>query len=353
MSFFETYGFTDTFASQIENIDPSLQPARVTNVQRNQCRLATSEGDKNGMVSGRFSFTAIDPTDYPVVGDWVLTREGSDAARVIERVLDRETQLNRKSAGSKSLMQVIAANVNTVFLVQSCNADLNLRRLERYLAACTDESMQVVIVFNKADLLAEDSLPPTLPEEWDFPHHIVSAETGQGVDELFSYMQPGTTCVLIGSSGVGKSTLTNRLCEQAEQEIREIRDGDHKGKHTTTSRELFFCKAGGMIVDTPGMREFGLADADVVESGAFDDIAALEGKCKFRKCSHTNEEGCAILLAVANGEIEASRLSSMRKLQREEAYHAKKSDSFASNASKKRWKQITKNYRASHKKQVE
>jgi ribosome biogenesis GTPase len=255
----------------------------------------------------------------PCVGDWVVMRPRSEPDRAtIRTVLPRRTQFTRKVAGRESLPQVIAANVDVVFLVSALNGELNPRRLERYLALAWDCGVEPVLILNKADLQAEidaelrrvELIAPGVPT------HVVSAVTGIGLGELESYFSNHRTVALLGSSGVGKSSLINRLLGCDSQQVQDIRDNG-KGMHTTTRRELMLRLGGGVVVDTPGMRELHLWEGAGGVDTTFADVEELAARCRFRDCTHRSEPGCAVLDAVDKDELPAERLASYHKLVRE------------------------------------
>jgi ribosome biogenesis GTPase len=277
-----------------------------------------------------------------VVGDWVAVVDGLDRA-VIHHVLNRRTQLVRRAAGTAAGTQVIAANVDLFFIVTSANRDFNVRRLERYLAAVWDSGAEPAVVLNKIDLGGDiggfvDEIGTVA---FGVPLVKVSAVTGEGLTELRKHLAPGGTVGLIGSSGVGKSSLVNRLLGREIQPVRTVRR-DEKGRHATTRRELIELPDGGLLMDTPGMRELGLIDDAGGVDNLFADIIALEEGCRFRDCSHQVEPGCAVTAAVESGELDKARLASYHRLQRELAAIARRRDPAQAGRSKLRWKAINK-----------
>ena len=292
----------------------NLIPARVAARHHGPCELLTELGRLGGVPAGR-----LGDEELPSVGDWVAVRplEGERKA-VIEAVLPRRSAFTRKEAWSRTVAQVVAANVDTVFLVTAFGGDLNARRIERYLTSAWDSGSNPVIVANKVDL-AEDRLFELADVEavaLGVPVLVVSAATGEGMDELEVHLQPGRTVALLGSSGVGKSTLVNRLAGRELLATSEIRK-DGRGRHTTSHRELVPLPSGALLIDTPGMRELQLwADEEVLDS-TFAEIAELAGACRFSDCSHEHEPGCAVKSAIADGSLPRERFASYRKLQRE------------------------------------
>ena len=294
-------------------------PARVAAQHRGGYVVYSESGERPAEVAGQLRHAALGPADLPAVGDWVALRDAPDAASAtIHAVLPRRTVFSRKAAGQEALEQVVAANVDVVFLVGAFGPDLNVRRLERYLAAGWDSGADPVIVLNKSDL-ADDLEGATAEVEavaFGVPVQVVSAADGTGLDGLARHLEGNRTAALLGSSGVGKSSLVNRLLGSGRQDVADLR-GDGKGRHTTTHRELILLPGGGLVLDTPGMRELGLWDADGGVDRTFADVADLAARCRFADCAHEGEPGCAVLAAVEDGRLAAERLESYRKLLRE------------------------------------
>lgn len=315
------YGLTADFAKEAVKYD-GLSLARVTEQHRELYKVIGESGEKIAVVSGKLMYQAALVTDFPAVGDWVLIGEGeTDTEKaVIHQVLPRKSVFTRKAAGSGHEAQIVAANIDVVFICMSLNDDFNLRRLERYLAVAWDSGARPVIVLTKADLSDDISEKVAETETAAIGVDIIvcSGVNGYGVEEVRKYLQEGETIAFIGSSGVGKSTLINRLLGEDRLRIREIRVDDDKGRHTTTYRQLLLLPEGGIVIDTPGMRELQLDAADL--SRSFADIEALAGQCKFRDCSHTVEPGCAVQRAIERGELSQKRFESYKKLQAELGY---------------------------------
>lgn len=345
------YGWTGKLQDDFQPFAAQgLVPARVIVQQRNLYRLAADAGEIEGRISGRFAHEAADG-GYPVTGDWVAA-ELKGGAAVIAQVLPRTTAFTRMAAGTAKDMQVVAANVDVALLCASLNADLNLRRLERYLATAYESGAAPVILLTKADACEDPA--PLIDSVRDIafgaPVLAVSVRTGQGLDELSALMAPGRTAVLLGSSGVGKSTLVNALAGAELMATREVREDDARGRHTTTHRELILLPSGALILDTPGMRELALWDAEAGVAAAFAEttaqVEAIAQGCRFRDCAHDREPGCAVQAAVADGSLDGERWRSFQKLQRETAHTVRKEDPLAAAAERKRWAAIHKAGRA-------
>ncbi|MGH2994946.1 MAG: ribosome small subunit-dependent GTPase A [Gaiellaceae bacterium] len=291
-----------------------LIPARVAVRHHGPCELLTERGSLGGLPSGR-----LEEAELPVVGDWTAVRPlPGERKAVIEAVLPRRCAFTRKEAWRRTAEQVVAANVDTVFLVSALGHDLSPRRLERYLVAAWESGADPVIVLNKADI-EPDHEPAVLSVEaiaFGVPVHVVSAVTGQGLDRLTPSIGRGRTVALLGSSGVGKSTLVNRLAGRNVLATREVR-ADGRGRHATTHRELVLLPGGGLLLDTPGMRELQLWAGEESLDGAFQDVAELAAGCRFADCAHDQEPGCAVRAALADGSLRAERWESYRRLQRE------------------------------------
>lgn len=326
--------------------DRGLAPARVILQTRGRYRLAAERGETAAVLSGRYRWEA-DGTDYPVAGDFVAVQPAPDGEAVIHAVLPR-TSLFRRLAAGGDRAQAIAANADTALLAMSLNADLNIRRLERYLALTRDAGALPVIVLTKADLMPEHGavIAQIHRAAGTVPVIALSALTGEGLAALDPWLLPGSTSVLLGSSGTGKSTLLNALAGETLMVTAEISAHLDKGRHTTTHRELVRLPSGALLLDTPGMRELGLIDAANGVSAVFADIEALAAECRFRDCTHAKEPGCAVRAAIEAGALDAGRLKSMRKLEREAAHEERKEDPQARAAHLRYWKTIAKSHRA-------
>jgi ribosome biogenesis GTPase len=330
VSVLDAFGWSASFAEAFARFAAEgFVPGRVTREHRGLFRVQAEAGEYVGEIAGRLRHEARGRADLPAVGDWVAVRPDAHALRaIVHHVLPRRSRFSRKAAGEEHDEQVVAANVDTVFLVSGLDHDFNPRRIERYLVMAWESGARPVIVLNKADLRPD---PEAAQREVEAvaagaPVHLVSVRAGRGLESLAPYLLPRETVALLGSSGVGKSTLLNHLAGEAQQPTREVRARDSHGRHTTTHRQIFRLPGGALMLDTPGMRELQLWEPGAGLQAAFEDIEALAAGCRFGDCAHESEPGCAVRAALAEGRLEERRLASYQKLRSEGARLAREQD---------------------------
>lgn len=339
----ETLGWDEDWAELFTpHRREGLIPGRVAVQHRGARDVLTEEGEVRADIAGRLVHDAAATAELPVVGDWVAVapRRGEGTGR-IQAVLPRRTRFSRKTAWTATEEQVLAANLDVVLIVSSLNEDLNLRRLERYLTLAWESGAAPVVLLTKADLHAapEAAAAEVGRIAFGVPVYALSARTGEGLDAVRELLRPGVTAALLGSSGVGKSTLVNALVGEellATQAIRE----DGRGRHTTTRRELVVLPGGGLVIDTPGLRELQLWEADEGLAEAFEDVAEVAARCRFSDCAHETEPGCAIRAALADGSLERERWESYVKLQRELEHLERRLDKRAQAEARRHWRTV-------------
>lgn len=344
MSFdLKALGWDEDWAQSFAPVaEAGLVPARILVEHREQYLVGVDGAELPAEVSGRFRHEAAARADFPGVGDFVGVRRSDDGPAMIHALLPRRSVFLRRAAGEQTEAQVVAANVDVVFIVTAFDHDLNLRRLERYLTLAWESGARPVILINKSDLCedVEPVLADVAPIALSVPVHALSALASDGVRAIASYLEPGKTIALIGSSGVGKSTLVNDLLGAEVQATNAVRESDSRGRHTTTHRQLFVLPSGGMLIDTPGMRELQLWVADEGLDATFGDIEALARECRYANCRHANEPDCAVRAAIESGTLAEDRLASYEKLGRELEHVHARTDRLAANDRKRRDKSI-------------
>lgn len=300
--------------------------ARVVAVHKDCYTISNGEMDVLAELLGKIIFSASSPVDYPAVGDWVLANfYDEDTFAIIHEILPRKSLLKRKTPGKRVDFQLIAANIDVAFIVQSLNENFNLRRLERYLVMVNDAKIQPIVLLSKSDLLDHEAITGITEEIHEIMPHLqlvpFSNENKSDLDNVKGIMQAGLTYCLLGSSGVGKTTLINNLIGEAKFVTKTVSKKESKGRHATTHRQMIKLAFGALVVDTPGMRELGNFSVATGLEATFTEISDLSEKCQFNDCTHVNEKGCAILNAVEHGQLSAERYQSYMKMNRESAYN--------------------------------
>ena len=349
----EDLGWAGTFAQGFETWagKPDLVPGRVVIEFNHIYRVVTSEGEMDATASGRLKHQATSRSELPAVGDWVVVKRRAGQLGSIQAVLPRRSRFSRKVAGHVTDEQIVAANVDVVFVVMALDHDFSLRRLERYLLLTRESGADAVILLTKPDLCHDVAarVADVVALAGNVPVHVVSPKRGDGIEPLGRYLTSGRTGALLGSSGVGKSTLINALAGRDVQRTQEVREADSKGRHTTIHRELVVLPSGALLIDTPGMRELQLWDVGDAVRQTFDDVEELAAGCHFSDCRHRDEPRCAVKAAVDEGRLNPDRLSSYLQLQDEITHLARQQDERLQLEEKRRGKVMGKALKAHYK----
>ena len=327
LNLLEKLGFDDWFQKESKSIlKDDFSIARIIEVNKNNYKVSNGSNEIFAELTGKYVFNATNSTDYPTIGDWVAIQYfDNNSHAIIHDILQRKSLLKRKDPGKVVEFQLIAANIDFAFIIQSVDSNFNLNRLERYLVMIHESNIQPVIVLSKTDLVSADELSDIkesikrLNDKYLFLP--ISNKTNHGIDLLRKELKNTKTYCLLGSSGVGKTTLLNKLIGEEIFDVNAVREKDKKGRHTTTKRQLIRLKTGSIFIDTPGMRELGNFALESGLNETFSDIIAYFGQCRFNNCTHSNEEGCAVIAAVEQGNIEEDRYENFLKIQRESAYY--------------------------------
>ncbi len=344
----ETLGWSPFFQAHFQKLNiPDVIPARVISESKNSFQVYSQYGILIAGIAGKMRYQDEAENLYPAVGDWVAVKPlPNEKKATICAVLPRKSKFSRKTAGERTEEQIVSANIDTVFIVSGLDGgrNFNIRRIERYLTLSWNSGAIPVIILNKVDLCSDvDKFVQSVEEiAPGISVHAVSAREQMGMDELKHYLTKGSTVAFLGSSGVGKSTLINALLGEEKQETGEVRADNRMGKHTTTMRELILLPSGGLMIDTPGMREIQMWAGEDDLQQAFEDIELLAEECRYTDCSHNSEPGCAVKAAIEQGELGPDRLESYRKLQNELKYLASREEQSTRLYEKQKWKQVSK-----------
>jgi ribosome biogenesis GTPase / thiamine phosphate phosphatase len=338
-------GWNSHFQKQFEPFrTEGLIPARIAQEHKNVYLAIGEKGEYSAEISGKFRYLANGRQEMPAVGDWAAISEREQGKATIQALLPRQSAFVRKEAGQRTAEQVVAANIDVVFIVSGLDGNFNVNRIERYLTLTYESGALPVILLNKSDLCDDlDSIIDKVESRAiGIPVLALSAACGQGLDGLLAHLEAGKTAAFLGSSGVGKSSIINRLLGEDRLAVKALRENDSRGRHTTTHRELIVLPKGGIVIDTPGMRELQVWGDDQGLKEVFDDIEELAANCRFRDCGHHKEPGCAVRAAVDEGNLEAARFQSYQKLRKEIRYLEARQVLKANVAEKLKWKQISK-----------
>src|SRR3989304_6193768 len=327
MNNLENLGFDNLFKDKIDlSKTTDLKISRVISVNKNSFVVSNGIKDIYAELTGKFLFNSEDSLDLPAVGDWVYAHLfDEDSLAIIHNILPRKSLLKRKAPGKKVEYQLIAANIDTAIIMQSLDSNFNLRRLERYLVMINEGKITPAIFLSKSDLISKEEIEKKINEIRNILSDVTitafSNNNSSDIENIKNFFTPFKTFCLLGSSGVGKTTLLNNLIHQDLYKTQPIREKDGRGKHTTTRRELIVLENGAIIVDNPGMRELGIISADSGLDETFNEISELSNQCRYSDCTHTVEQGCAILHAVEHGEISKERYNNYMKMYKESLYH--------------------------------
>lgn len=321
----EDLGYNAFFESNRSNLGLTKYPvARIIAEYKEAYRVKNADGEYLAKITGKQMFNAIKREDYPAVGDWVAITELDKERAVIRGILPRKTILKKKYS-DKQDVQIIATNIDIAFVIESVDRDYNLNRFERYFVLANEGRIKPNVVLNKTDLISETDLSLRIDQIKNRFNDVdiipTSAITENGLSELANYIETGKTYCFLGSSGVGKSSLINKLLKKDEIKTREISESTGRGKHTTTAREMYFLENGGIVIDNPGTREVGVADANTGIENVFDEITQLSKNCKYADCTHTHEPDCAILKATENKKLDKNKYQNYIKLKKEAEYY--------------------------------
>ena len=343
----ESLGFDAAFEAPFAPYaSEGYRPGRISLEHRSLYVVCTEQGEMPALLTGRMQYDAQGQEDLPVVGDWVALRvlDEQPPKAIIHAILPRKSKFSRKEAGRKTIEQPVAANIDTVFIATGLDGNFNARRVERYLSMAWESGAQPVVLLTKADLCedVEDKIAAITASAPDAPVHALSAIENEGLEQLAAYLTAGRTVALLGSSGVGKSTIINSLLGKDVLRVQEVREMDSRGRHTTTHRQMFMLPSGGLIIDTPGMRELQLWSADDGLDTAFSDISRLAEMCQFRDCRHESEPGCAVREALETGDLDPARFANYVKMSNELLFLERKRDTGAARTERAKWKKIHK-----------
>lgn len=321
----EDLGYNDTFEKlRIENNLGDFEIGRVTAEHKERYIVKTINGEFEAEITGNLRYSAKNREDFPAIGDWVALNIYNADTAIIHSILPRLSVISRQAVGKFGEKQIIAANIDCAFIVQSVDRDSNINRLERYLTICYSSKVSPIIVLTKTDLIKPQKLKEIVKNIHqrlkDVPIVAISNETKEGYESINNYIKKGKTYCLLGSSGAGKSTLTNNLSGKKLMKTDSISDSTGKGRHVTSHRELFIIENGGILIDNPGMREVGIIDSTDGIEQVFDEISRFSVNCKFQDCSHTNEIGCAVLEALKNGDIDKYSYENYLKIEKEKSF---------------------------------